>query len=105
MSRRPRKRRPNATTRQSDEPAPETSTSRPKLVHRIHIRASVAELWRAITDPRFTEQYFYGLSVRSDWKSGARIVYETLKGEPHMVGTLLKVEVPCHDARLSRVQF
>ncbi len=90
MSRRSGKARPAA----DDAAAPKVSSTRPTLVHRIHIRASAEEVWRAITDPLFTEQYFYGLSVRSDWKMGARIVYESLAGGPHMVGTLLEVDPP-----------
>jgi len=37
--------------------------SKPMFVHEIVIRASVEKVWLALTDPAFTEQYYYGSRV------------------------------------------
>ena len=69
------------------EPGPATDLNKgARLVHRVSIAASVEEVWRAITEPAFTEQYFFALSVRSDWRIGSRIDYETPDGEAFMSG-------------------
>ncbi len=67
---------------------------RPTLVHRIRIRAPIEAVWKAITDPAYTRQYLFGLSVRSEWTRGVRIVYETQDGAVYMEGTLLDASAP-----------
>lgn len=44
-------------------------------VYEVYIRTTPEKLWDAITDPRQTQQYFFGCSVDSDWKPGSKLVY------------------------------
>ena len=37
--------------------------NKPVFVHEIVIRASVEKVWQALTDPAFTEQYYYGSRI------------------------------------------
>jgi uncharacterized protein YndB with AHSA1/START domain len=50
-----------------------TATDRPSFVYVTYIRTSAEELWRALTDPGFTERYWGGTRVVSDWKIGSRV--------------------------------
>lgn len=72
-------------------PPPPRPSRRPTLVYTIHVDAPPAEVWRAIVDPDLTHRYFYGLFVRSTFRPGARIVFETPAGEPHMTGTVVEL--------------
>ena len=54
------------------------------------IAAQPAVVWRALTDPDITEQYFYNARIESRWTSGSPIVFRsrflgfirfTLRGE------------------------
>ncbi len=78
---------------------------RPTLVHRIRVRAPAEAVWRAITDPAFTEQYFFGLTVKSVWQRGARVVWELPDGTAHMAGEIERLEPPLllrHSVRVLR---
>jgi len=56
--------------------APATATQ----VYRVFIKATPEQIWEAITDPDFTERYFYG--VRIDTKPRIRVTHsEGLSGE------------------------
>src|ERR1700730_13166321 len=49
-----------------DSPMP---TPRPEFVYTTYIHTTPEQLWRALTDPAFTERY-WGLNFESDWKTG-----------------------------------
>jgi uncharacterized protein YndB with AHSA1/START domain len=44
-------------------------------VFRVFIRTTPEELWKAITDPEFTEKYYYGTRVDSTLAPGDAFVY------------------------------
>ena len=44
----------------------------------IEVKASVAKVWEALTDPEIIAKYFFGSRVETDWQPGSRI---TWKGE------------------------
>jgi len=57
-----------------------------------YIRASAAEVWRALTDPDLTEQYLRGCRVQSTWREGDSITYLVADGvTPFLEGKLLEV--------------
>ncbi len=64
----------------------------PTHVYRVYIKASPAEVWNAITDPRLTSQYFYGTSVQSTWEVGADIAYTYPDGSEAATGEILAIE-------------
>jgi uncharacterized protein YndB with AHSA1/START domain len=54
---------------------PDTSkpnSDKPKFVYVVYIASTAEKVWRALTDPKMTEQYWYGYQVSSDWKVGSR---------------------------------
>lgn len=53
--------------------------------YEAYIRASVDDVWRAITDGKQTAQYFYGSPVQSNLKTGGDFLYMTPDGKDRMV--------------------
>jgi len=47
----------------------------PKFVYVTLIATTPEKLWAALTDPKFTVQFWGGTSIESDWKVGSRIVF------------------------------
>lgn len=48
----------------------ENSMQRPEFVYRTYINTTPERLWRALTEPEFTNRY-WGLSYDSDWSVGS----------------------------------
>lgn len=67
----------------------------PDLVYQTYIRASAEEIWRALTSPAFTSQYFHGTHVESTWEPGAPVTYRYAPGGDAAVdGEVLEAEPP-----------
>jgi uncharacterized protein YndB with AHSA1/START domain len=45
--------------------------SKPLFVHTTYIETSAEQLWQALTDGNFTERYWFGYRVASDWEIGS----------------------------------
>lgn len=45
---------------------------KPSFVYKTYIRTTPERLWRALTDPAFTERY-WGVAFESDWSTGSTI--------------------------------
>jgi uncharacterized protein YndB with AHSA1/START domain len=45
--------------------------SKPEFVYATYIETTPEKLWRALTDGDFTERYWFGHRVSSDWKVGS----------------------------------
>ena len=45
--------------------------SKPEFVYATYIETTAEQLWHALTDSDFTERYWYGHHVDSDWKVGS----------------------------------
>lgn len=57
-----------------------------------YIRASAADVWRALTDPDMTEQYLGDARVQSTWRAGDEITYLAPDGVTRLLeGKLLEV--------------
>ena len=63
-------------------------------VYEIFIRTTPERLWRAITDPADTRQYYFGTEVRSDWKTGSKLEYLD-HGEVSLACKILEID-PAH---------
>jgi uncharacterized protein YndB with AHSA1/START domain/DNA-binding transcriptional ArsR family regulator len=72
----------------------DTVMNKPKHVYEIYIRTTPQKLWDAITNPELTRQYFYGSSVRSDWKVGSPVVHADGEGKPMLEGKILEADPP-----------
>ena len=67
--------------------------SKPQFVYTTYIETSVEKLWQALTDGDFTERYWFGHRVASDWKVGSS--YRFAKdGTPSIEGKVLKSNSP-----------
>ncbi|HEY1788505.1 MAG TPA: SRPBCC family protein [Verrucomicrobiae bacterium] len=63
-----------------------------KFVYVIYIRTTPKKLWRALTDPKFVRQYFYGAVHESDWKAGASWRLKVPDGRVADGGEVLEIE-------------
>ena len=66
----------------------------PRHVFRIHIRATPEEVWRAITDPEFTRQYFHHTDFESTLEPGSPMRYVMADGSDAVVGEIEEVDPP-----------
>jgi uncharacterized protein YndB with AHSA1/START domain len=41
----------------------------------VRIKASIPEVWEALTNPDLTEKYFFGCRAISDWKVGSPLLW------------------------------
>ncbi|MGG0655776.1 SRPBCC family protein [Rummeliibacillus pycnus] len=67
-----------------------TNTS---FVYVTYIATTPEKLWEALTNSEFTEKYFFGSKIDSDWQTGSKVAYsrneqitdygEILKSEPY----------------------
>ena len=49
--------------------------SKPEFVYTTYIETSAEKLWHALTDGDFTERYWFGHRVISDWKVGIALSF------------------------------
>src|SRR5689334_1382751 len=71
-----------------------TNGSRPQFVYTIYIATTPEKLWEALTNSRFTEQYFSARSIDSDWKVGSPVVFKTPDGQLDVEGKVLVSDPP-----------
>ena len=69
---------------------------KPKLVYTTYIRSTPKKVWDAITQPKFTRQYWGGLALVSDWKQGSTWDMTTAgeKPEIYTTGKVLEATPP-----------
>ena len=65
-----------------------------KHVYEVYIKTTPDRLWKALTDPTLTNQYFYDSSVRSDWKVGSTIEHIMPDGSVALSGKILEATPP-----------
>jgi len=51
-----------------------TQMQKPSFVYTTYIRTTPEELWQALTQPEFTEEY-WGLRLESDWNVGSTVAW------------------------------
>jgi len=66
----------------------------PKFVYVTHINTSPEKLWTALTNPDFTQQYWGGRRVQSDWTTGASIKHQKADGAIELRGEVLQADPP-----------
>jgi uncharacterized protein YndB with AHSA1/START domain/DNA-binding transcriptional ArsR family regulator len=67
---------------------------RPRHVFQVYIRTTPDKLWQAITDPAFTERFFFQTRVDSTCRSGEPIRYVLPNGKLVVEGSVLVAEPP-----------
>ena len=59
-----------------------------------HINTSPEKLWDALTQPEFTQQYWGGLRIQSDWTTGASVKLIKPDGGIDLKGEVLQFDPP-----------
>lgn len=72
----------------------EEPMSEGKLVYELFIRTTPEQLWRGITDPEFTRQYFHGSAITTPLKKGGPYRSETADGTLLVDGKFLEYDPP-----------
>src|SRR5690606_6032223 len=62
------------------------------------------KLWDALLKPEFTRQYFFGVSIESDWKAGSSWKMVTEKGMTDS-GEVIEIDPPRRLVRTWRNEF
>ena len=72
----------------------ETMSEAPKHVYELYIAATPEQVWRALTESEFTQRYYYGSAVESDWQPGSSLVYRNEDGTEAIQCTVLEADAP-----------
>jgi uncharacterized protein YndB with AHSA1/START domain len=67
--------------------------TKPAFVYTTYIETSAEKLWRALTDGDFTERYWFGHRVTSDWTVGSAYHFAN-QGQPMVEGKVLVSDPP-----------
>lgn len=67
--------------------------SKPEFVYVTYIETTPDKLWQALTDGDFTERYWFGHRVTSDWKVGSPYTFAK-QGAPTIQGKVLEKDPP-----------
>ncbi len=68
--------------------------SKPEFVYVTYIETTPEKLWHALTDGDFTERYWFGARLRSDWKVGSKFEMVHGDGEVSDAGKVVEVDPP-----------
>lgn len=67
----------------------------PDFVYETYIRATAADVWKALTSPEFTAQYFHATRVDSTWRPGEPVYYRYADGGDVAVeGEVIEADPP-----------
>ena len=67
---------------------------KPKLVYTTFIRSTPKKTWEAITNPKFTRQYWAGMANVSDWNPGSQWEHLNPDKEVWVLGEVLECDPP-----------
>ncbi len=68
--------------------------NRSQFVYVTFIRTTPAKLWKALTDPRFIRQYWFGFEIECDWKKGSPWKMVDDEGSVTDAGEILEIDPP-----------
>lgn len=69
-------------------------SAKSQFVYVTYIKTTPEKLWRALTDPEFTRQYWFGTSSVSEWKPGASWKLMIPDGRVGDAGEVVEVNPP-----------
>jgi uncharacterized protein YndB with AHSA1/START domain len=69
-------------------------SSKPDHVYSTYIKTTPERLWQALTDGAITSRYYFGSSVKSDWKPGSRYEFTDAKGGVHINRDVVEADRP-----------
>ncbi len=71
------------------------TTNRPSFVYVTYIATTADQLWDALTDGKFTREYWGGRTVESDWRVGSPVRFRKAAGGADQVrATVTEVDRP-----------
>ena len=65
-----------------------------QFVYVTYIRTTPEKLWRALTEPEFTRQYWMGTTQESEWKPGASWKIVFADGRTADSGEIVEIDPP-----------
>jgi uncharacterized protein YndB with AHSA1/START domain len=68
--------------------------SKPEFVYVTYIETSVEQLWLALTDGDFTERYWFGVRLTSDWTIGSSFQMVRADGSVSDAGKVVEYDPP-----------
>jgi uncharacterized protein YndB with AHSA1/START domain len=68
--------------------------SKPEFVYVTYIETTPEKLWAALTDGDFTERYWFGARLKSDWKVGSTFEMLRSDGTVSDAGKVVEVDRP-----------
>jgi uncharacterized protein YndB with AHSA1/START domain len=72
-----------------------TSDKKPAFVHVSYIASTMEKVFAALTDGKFTEEYWGGKIVESDWKKGSEVrFHDRGTGQSAVYGVVLECDPP-----------
>lgn len=70
------------------------SDAQTRFVYVTYIRTTPEKLWAALTLPEFTKQYWFGVSMECDWKTGSGWAMKYPDGRVTDSGEILEADPP-----------
>lgn len=70
------------------------STAQTRFVYVTYIRSTPEKLWAALTQPEFTKQYWFGVTMQSDWKAGSTWEMMHDDGRVMDAGAIIESDAP-----------
>ena len=67
---------------------------KPEFVYVTYIETTPEKLWQALTDDNFTERYWFGARLRSDWKVGSSFEMVRSDGAVSDAGKVVACDPP-----------
>jgi uncharacterized protein YndB with AHSA1/START domain len=67
---------------------------KPEFIYVTYIETTPEKLWEALTDGDFTERYWFGVRLRSDWKVGSTFEMVRTNGTISDAGKVVEYDPP-----------
>jgi uncharacterized protein YndB with AHSA1/START domain len=67
---------------------------KPEFIYVTYIETTPEKLWQALTDGDFTERYWFGVRLRSDWKAGSSFEMVRTDGTVSDAGKVVECDPP-----------
>jgi uncharacterized protein YndB with AHSA1/START domain len=67
---------------------------KPEFVYVTYIETTPEKLWEALTDGEFTERYWFGVRLRSNWKVGSTFEMVRTNGNVSDAGKVVEYDRP-----------
>ncbi len=71
-----------------------SAANRSSFVYVTYIRTTPEKLWQALTQPEFTRQYWFGITLDCAWKQGAAWKMSYPDGRVTDTGEILEIDPP-----------